>query len=505
MAPQLPGMYYDAEKRKYFKIAKNHEAPQGAKYNRENVKREALEGKKRRIDETENAKRVSQTVQRSRALSNFGASCFRREIHGRVARDQLSSIYAARIGEKQSRHIKRVSPRRPWQINHLVHEPKRDIWMSAYNRDTEPPACALRMELSPWALVNPVSQAQVRSAAGYLYRPDIDYASYSHISSLHIGTMSNFLVGTTRGGYPPGKLIVANFVDSQDHDNFIAPTYVQYSPNGELSDKKWYTIRDSSPNSSKEHVALGTCSGVSVVHLVENKLQHIQESQRIGGDILTVEWLDSQIIIAKTSLGTIALCDTRTGLPTLQFRHANHTVPGIKCLPPSQGPYIIASAVEGSLMMYDIRMTSETVSSKPAEPVLKFQGLNINPGSVHKPSFDISPSTDLLATTSIRNTIELFSLRSARHLRTITPSVQSHDRLGGPARPAEAVPSISCLQFIEEPGIPSYIPRGEYQGEDTAMLFGRRNLNRGRVGLAASVNNEIAIWSPGDLSDESGM
>lgn len=36
----LPGMYWDDDKKKYFKIQANHVAPEGAKYSRENVKKE---------------------------------------------------------------------------------------------------------------------------------------------------------------------------------------------------------------------------------------------------------------------------------------------------------------------------------------------------------------------------------------------------------------------------------------------------------------------------------
>lgn len=39
MASQLPGFYFDENKRKYFKILPNHQAPQGAKYSKEAIKK----------------------------------------------------------------------------------------------------------------------------------------------------------------------------------------------------------------------------------------------------------------------------------------------------------------------------------------------------------------------------------------------------------------------------------------------------------------------------------
>ena len=37
----IPGFYYDVEKKKYFKMQPNHIAPQGSKYSKESVQREA--------------------------------------------------------------------------------------------------------------------------------------------------------------------------------------------------------------------------------------------------------------------------------------------------------------------------------------------------------------------------------------------------------------------------------------------------------------------------------
>lgn len=46
MAPQLPGFYFDENKRRYFKILPHHQAPPGAKYSKEALKTAA---KKRQV------------------------------------------------------------------------------------------------------------------------------------------------------------------------------------------------------------------------------------------------------------------------------------------------------------------------------------------------------------------------------------------------------------------------------------------------------------------------
>lgn len=37
---ELPGMFWDTEKQKYFKVQANHVAPEGAKFSKENVRKE---------------------------------------------------------------------------------------------------------------------------------------------------------------------------------------------------------------------------------------------------------------------------------------------------------------------------------------------------------------------------------------------------------------------------------------------------------------------------------
>lgn len=84
MPPALPGFYYDAEKRKYFKIQPNHVAANASagKYSKAAVKKEAEEqrGLKRR---NLFAQRVSEMrVKRSRVLESplAGGWCLAREL-----------------------------------------------------------------------------------------------------------------------------------------------------------------------------------------------------------------------------------------------------------------------------------------------------------------------------------------------------------------------------------------------------------------------------------------
>lgn len=89
----IPGFFYDAEKKKYFKIQPNHVAPPNSKYSKEKVAiSEERSSKRRRLAQFQ-AKRSVETVQRSRILQSchsqvtlsreHGNTCFSSSRHSR--------------------------------------------------------------------------------------------------------------------------------------------------------------------------------------------------------------------------------------------------------------------------------------------------------------------------------------------------------------------------------------------------------------------------------------
>jgi hypothetical protein len=94
----IPGYYFDEEKKKYFKIQANHKAPADAKYSKSNATRERNESKRRKVEVRQQRVLRSQTVTRSRLLDNplIGGSGLLREQAGHlfstIARNQSSAI-----------------------------------------------------------------------------------------------------------------------------------------------------------------------------------------------------------------------------------------------------------------------------------------------------------------------------------------------------------------------------------------------------------------------------
>ncbi|KAF4554215.1 Hypothetical protein D9617_5g070920 [Elsinoe fawcettii] len=65
----IPGMYYDAEKGKYFAIQPNHRAPSGAKHSVQNVRQEEQVAKRRKVEMRWQRKVERETIKRSPMLN----------------------------------------------------------------------------------------------------------------------------------------------------------------------------------------------------------------------------------------------------------------------------------------------------------------------------------------------------------------------------------------------------------------------------------------------------
>lgn len=65
----IPGYYWDEEKKKYFKITADHAVESRQKYTKSNVRHEKQVAKRRKIERRDEEKRQAQTIKRSRLLS----------------------------------------------------------------------------------------------------------------------------------------------------------------------------------------------------------------------------------------------------------------------------------------------------------------------------------------------------------------------------------------------------------------------------------------------------
>lgn len=105
----IPGFYYDEEKKKYFKITANHAAPVNARYSMANVKREQREKRDLKKRKKEEQLVRTQTVHRAAVLQNpLLSAALKREIGLCTAQNLRSSRDDAIVG---SLEYGRIHPR----------------------------------------------------------------------------------------------------------------------------------------------------------------------------------------------------------------------------------------------------------------------------------------------------------------------------------------------------------------------------------------------------------
>jgi hypothetical protein len=64
----IPGYYWDEEKKKYFKITADHAVESRQKYTKSNVRHEKQVAKRRKIEQREQEKRQAQTIKRMQMM-----------------------------------------------------------------------------------------------------------------------------------------------------------------------------------------------------------------------------------------------------------------------------------------------------------------------------------------------------------------------------------------------------------------------------------------------------
>lgn len=122
----IPGFYYDEEKKKYFKITANHAAPVNARYSMANVQREQREKRDLKKRKKEEQLVRTQTVHRAAVLQNpLLSTALKREIGLCTAQNLRSSRDDAIVGSLEYGRIHpRVEGFRTWPlvVDAAVHQ-----------------------------------------------------------------------------------------------------------------------------------------------------------------------------------------------------------------------------------------------------------------------------------------------------------------------------------------------------------------------------------------------
>jgi hypothetical protein len=125
MAPEIPGFYYDPEKKKYFKIQANHAAPPNAQYSQQAVKRKRSELTKRENKTRFRQRENKETIQKAASLKHPLVN-LQREIgvivSARARQEQQARIQASQLHRGELHRFE------PWpnsySIRHVLRNPR---------------------------------------------------------------------------------------------------------------------------------------------------------------------------------------------------------------------------------------------------------------------------------------------------------------------------------------------------------------------------------------------
>ncbi|KAF2085836.1 hypothetical protein K490DRAFT_46008 [Saccharata proteae CBS 121410] len=155
---------------------------------------------------------------------------------------------------------------------------------------------------------------------------------------------------------------------------------------------------------------------------------HLGTAFQSVSDILSLEWLNRDVLAAGTRRGVIQLWDRRARSSVQRILHQSAVI-GIKRA--GSDNRLIVAGLHNKMGMYDLRMASNT------QPAFSFQGYE-NTHS-YPFGFDVHAELGVVATAQERGVVQLNSMRTGKKLRRLElPTTRDLK-----ARP-------TCLKFVEE-------------------------------------------------------
>ncbi|KAM0088785.1 hypothetical protein ACP6JD_007890 [Aspergillus fumigatus] len=119
MNREIPGFYYDPDKKKYFKIQASHKAPAGAQYSKDAVKRKRVEHEVKRQRKVQLTRRLAKEKIRRSPFVRSPLLGVEREIGAQpiskpLRQEQQGLTYASQISRKQLHRFE------PWPSDYTI-------------------------------------------------------------------------------------------------------------------------------------------------------------------------------------------------------------------------------------------------------------------------------------------------------------------------------------------------------------------------------------------------
>ncbi|TID20280.1 wd40 repeat-like-containing domain [Venturia nashicola] len=493
----IPGYYFDEEKKKYFKITKTQYAPEGAKYSFDNYKKE-IEIKnwawqryvwltaslKRKRDEIEKSRRKRQLIARPLLLRNPLATGLgsRSETGLKCSSEMLDLRSQAFVQGLEKRVLIDLS-NLEGQVGRITGPSIPHIKGFEYDSATQGIMMGTQSHGNSRSvhLLTSILPSEDSSKK----RPKYSYKNLRHvmafdseISSLSLTGQRN-LITTTQGSTRDPEIHIAALL-SPDLADRTRPIdgYSSVRLRTKQATTTWCsTSFPTSPALNPETVAIGTDQGILCIDLRHSEWK-FREIYQCNSDVLALSWLSPTTVTGGLRTGGVVMYDIRARGGIQRFTHPSAVI-NIKSI--DEGQRIVVAGMANEMCMYDLRMLKEENRTirvgeghwalndedgrgggniggdltwrkpfmkkvKCPKPVVNFKYNN----TVYPLGMDIHARLGIVAAGEEDGNIGIWSLRSGERMRKLWTDKPP----GGTRNVAEPKDFVKCLKFVEDDGPP---------------------------------------------------
>ncbi|KAF4986658.1 hypothetical protein FGRMN_10726 [Fusarium graminum] len=414
MNREIPGYYYDSEKKKYFKIEKTQTAPASVVWSKDAVKRRKLDDKAQRLAQ-HRAHLIRNHIKRHFVAEDAVASA--------LLTREVSLPYAAECG--RGRLEDQDLGAAAWAGGLVA---KGDIPFApsfARQRLANMPCFYVAGEDQKTGLGVAYATLDEETLVGSHIPTDRnDKIHFSKEAPCSTGRPLSFHTEMVRCGIYVFSPLTSDPEDKTVPHWLLGETnhYQRLSVRHGLHDEWVVHSSTPAPPSSDLICVVGSNNGLFQVRSNET-LSAIApgvtpKGMQVPQEIFAQDFQEGNhnILLAGGRQPRLWLADLRASPVQWSFAKHASSISHIKSVNPHQ---VLVSGLQSSMALYDVRFLSR--NPRGARPLLKFADHH-NEAHFHI-GWDVSPKLNVVAAAQDNGTVKLFSLRSGRRLRC--PAVES--------------------------------------------------------------------------------
>lgn len=390
MASQLPGYYFDEEKRRYFKILPNHQAPKGAKYSKEALKTAARKRPKKQ-PLLVSANMLSR-IQPSAILAHpLGGATFLRREHGVDPPRAGEGVYNAwASGLERATHVRAQQT------------------IQSFAMDKETGTLLMMLDCMPgedWYLHVRMPRTAPNDGR-FLFE-----VMEPMLSSVNVSP-SRFAIATS-GDSNSSTMIITKLLEPERFLECYRRT-AGMMPNDGLwqlifSDAFQCFVTAPKPDPASTVFLVGGSRGTVIVTGGESRWE--TKMQYSARQVTSVDWLDANTYLTGERSGAVRLWDIRNDGMSLRFEFPS-AINHAKKLGDQR---IVVAGVQNNLMSYDLRSPLAFDANAMSRPYMKFD--TYRNWDHNNFSTSLAVHENLIAASTDDNQVQLFNGCTGREIK----------------------------------------------------------------------------------------